>query len=66
MALTMNSQVRFWNSCIAGMDGPIDIEPKGGKPIIHDHDHDRLVTKVRCNDLPDSDQGDFRCWLAID
>ena len=32
--------------------------------VICDLDH--LVTKVRCNDLPDSDQGDFRCRRAVD
>ena len=29
-------------------------------------DLDHLVTKVRCKDLPDSDQGDSRCRRAID
>ena len=29
-------------------------------------DLDHLVTKVRCKDLPDSDQGDFRCRRAVD
>ena len=28
-------------------------------------DLDHLVTKVRCKDLPDSDQGDFRCRRAV-
>ena len=41
------------------MGGLIDIEQKGWVSVIHDHDHDRLVTKVRCKDLPDSDRGDF-------
>ena len=27
---------------------------------------DHLVTKVRFNDLPDSDQGDFRCQRSVD
>ena len=31
--------------------------------VICDLDH--LVTKVRCNDLPDSDRGHFRCWRAV-
>ena len=34
--------------------------------VIHDHDRDLFVTKMRCKELPDSDQGDFRCWRAID
>ena len=29
-------------------------------------DLDRLVTKVRCKDLPDSDRGDFSCRRAVD
>ena len=41
------------------MGGPIDIEQKGWVSVIHDHDHDHLVTKVRCKDLPDSDRVDF-------
>ena len=32
--------------------------------VICDLDH--LVTKVRCKDLPDSDQGDFSCRRAVD
>ena len=32
---------------------------------IHDHNRDLSVTKVRCKDLLDSDQGDFRCQCAI-
>ena len=47
------------------MGGPIDIEQRGLE-VIHDHDRDHLVTKVRCKDLPDSDWGDFRCRRAID
>ena len=34
--------------------------------VIHDHDRDLFVTKMRCKELPDSNQGDFRCWRAID
>ena len=30
------------------------------------HDHDHLVTKVRCMDLPDSDRGYFSCRRAVD
>ena len=29
-------------------------------------DLEHLVTKVRCEDLPDSDRGDFRCRRAVD
>ena len=36
------------------MRGSIDIEQRGWEKVIHDHDH--LVTKVRCKDLRDSDQ----------
>ena len=32
--------------------------------VICDLDH--LVTKVRCEDLPDSDRGDFSCRRAVD
>ena len=34
------------------MGGPI--EQKGCESVIHDHDGDLLVTKVRCKDLLDS------------
>ena len=34
--------------------------------VIHDHDHDHLVTRVRCMDLSDSDRGDFSCRHAVD
>ena len=54
MALTVDFQGQ--NNGISGIGGPIDI----GKDRIHDHERELLVTKVRCNDLPDSDQGDFR------
>ena len=48
------------------MGGPIDTEQKGWESVIHNHDCDLLVSKVRCKDLPDSDRGDFRRWHAID
>ena len=35
-------------------------------PVINDHDCDILVNKVRCKDLPDNDQGDFRYRRAVD
>ena len=44
------------------MGGPLDI---GQRSVIHDYKRDLLVTKVRCKDLPDSDQGDFRCQRAV-
>ena len=46
------------------MGGSIDIAQRGWQQVIHDHDH--LVTKVKCMDLPDSDQGDFSCRRAVD
>ena len=45
--------VKFWNSCISEWEGRLT-------------DHDHLVTKVRCMDLPDSDWGDFSCRRAVD
>ena len=48
------------------MGGLVDIEQKGWESVIHDHDRDLLVTKMRCKDLPDGGRGDFRCWCAID
>ena len=50
------------------MGGPIDVKQKGRESAIyhHDHDHDLVVTKLRCKDLPDSDRGDFRCRRAVD
>ena len=59
MALTMDS-------CYLRMGGPIDTEQRRWKYVIHDHDCDHLVTKVRCKDLPESDRGDFRCPRAFD
>ena len=47
------SKVKFLNSRISGIGGPIDIEQKG---VIHDHDRDLFVTKMRRKDLPDSDR----------
>ena len=63
MTLTWVFKVKLWNSRIAGIGGPIDIEQKGG---IHYHGRDLLVTKRRCKDLPDSGRGDFRCRRAVD
>ena len=56
-------KIKFLNSRISGIGGPIDIKQKG---VIHDRDHDLLVTKMRCKDLPDSDQGDLRCRRSAD
>ena len=52
----MDFKVEFWNSRIAGMGGPTDIEQKGCESVIHDHDCDLLVIKIRYKDLPDSDR----------
>ena len=46
-------KVNFWNSPISGIERPIDTEQSG---VIHDHDRDLFVTKMRCKELPDSDQ----------
>ena len=46
------------------MGGLIDIKQKGWEWVIHDHD--LLVTKVRCEDLLGSNRGDFRCRHAVD
>ena len=43
-----------------------DIAQRGWQEVIHDHERDHLVTKVRCMDLPDSDRGDFSCRRAVD
>ena len=51
-------KVKFWNSPISWIGGPID----NG----YDHDRDLFVTKMRCKELRDSDQGDYRCWRAVD
>ena len=56
-------KVKFWNSPISGIERPIDNEQSG---VIHDHDRDLFVTKMMCKELPDSDQGDFRCRRAVD
>ena len=48
------------------MGGPIDIKQKGCELVIHDYNHDRLVIKLRCKAVLDSDQGGLRCKHAID
>ena len=50
MALTMDLR----------MGWPNDIVQRG-----LEYDRDHLVNKVRFKDLPDSDQGDFRCGHAV-
>ena len=48
------------------MRAPILIEQDECESVIHDHDCDFLVTKVRGKDIPDSDLGDFRCRRDVD
>ena len=48
------------------MRGPIHIGRRGFELVIHDHQYELLVTKVRCNDLLDIDRGDFICRRAVD
>ena len=47
------------------MGGPIDIEQKGWKSALHDHDSHLLVTKLICKDLLDANRCDFRCLHAV-
>ena len=63
MTFTLDFMVKFWNSPISGIGGPIDNEQSG---VIHKHDRDLFVSKMRCKELPDSYQGDFRCRRAVD
>ena len=44
----------------------IDMGGKGCESIIHDHDSDLWVTMVGWEDVPHSDQGDFRRRRAVD
>ena len=48
------------------MGGSIDIVQRGWHEVIHDHDHDHLVAKVRCLDLLGSDRDDLSCRRAVD
>ena len=61
-------KVKVWNSLIWGMgvEALIDMERKGCKLIIHDHDCDLWVTMVGWATVPYSDGGDFRRRRAID
>ena len=56
-------KVKFLNSLSSGIGVPIDNEQPG---VIHDHDRNLLVTKMRCKELPDGDRGDLRCRRAVD
>ena len=47
------------------MRGPTDIGQKGRKSIIHNHGHYISVTKLKCKDQPDNDEGGL-CVLAND
>ena len=58
--------VKSCKSFISGVGGPIDIEQKGWESVIHDRDHDLLVSKVSYKDLPDSDQDGLRCRRSAD
>ena len=62
MAFTF--MVKFLNSRVIGMGGPIDIEQKGWRSVIYD-DPDLLMTEVKYH-LLDSDWGDFRCRCVVD
>ena len=53
-------KVKFWNSRISGIGGPIGIEQPG---VIDDND--LWVTKMRCKELPDSDQMSACCRLIL-
>ena len=59
-------KVKVWNSLISGIGSPVDMEWKGYKSFVRDHDIDFCVTMVGCVDVPDSDPGDFRRRRAVD
>ena len=66
IATKQKANILIWTlglKCDNGFDLGHDIDIWIFK-VICDLDH--LVTKVRCNDLPDSDRGDFRCRRAVD
>ena len=66
IATKQKANISIWTlglKCDNGFDLGHDIDIWIFK-VICDLDH--LVTKVRCKDLPDSDQGDFRCRRAVD
>ena len=49
------------------MAGPVNIELNGCESVVHDHDRDLLVTKVRCKDQPrvTSDVGILSTHLVV-
>ena len=62
MTLTMDFHGQILKYLYLRMGGPIDIAQRRWQWVNHDH----LVNKVRCMDLPDSDWGDFSCRRAVD
>ena len=64
MTLTMDFHGQILKQLYLRMGGPVDIAQRGCQEVIHDQD--RLVTKVRCMDLPDNDQGDCSSRRAVD
>ena len=59
---TLTLEFQVWNSFISGMGRPIDNERKGCESSLIL----TCVTMVRWADVPDSDQGDFRRWHAVE
>ena len=65
IATRQKANISIWTiglKCDNGFDLGHDLDIWIFK-VICDLDH--LVTKVRCEDLPDSDQGDFSCRRAV-
>ena len=60
MALTMDFQGKNFKYPHPWNGGLIYLEQKVCESLIHDHDCDLLVTKVRCKDVLNCHQGDFR------
>ena len=65
MSLIKDFDGQIFKKLYLRMGGPIDIEQRGWE-VIHYHERDHVVTKVRCKDLPNSDQVDFRCQRVVD
>ena len=61
--LPRNKKQTYRFECDNGFDLGHDIDIWIFKVICN---LDHLVTKVRCNDLPDIDRGDFKCRCAVD
>ena len=57
--------VQFWNSCISGIGGPIDIEQKGRSWSFMTMNNKTFGDQGEVKDLLDSDQGHFRCRREI-